>query len=72
MKEPPILQDSVFECRVVGFDCKFLYRAVTRDKARFKCWRAAHEAGYTRVKFGDITIRRLSAEEAERASIQYD
>jgi hypothetical protein len=49
--------------RVLLWDCvlwgeSFICSAVTRSKARYKCWQAAREAGH-KPKFGDITVRRI-------------
>jgi hypothetical protein len=32
--------------------------ATSAAKAKFKAWRAAHDAGYDRLVFGDLRVRR--------------
>jgi hypothetical protein len=49
-----------FTCKVRGFEPEdvgiLTYSAASAGKARYMCLRAAHDAGYTSVKFSDISV----------------
>jgi hypothetical protein len=39
-------------------ECETIVPATTAAKAKYSTWKAAHDAGYKTVKFGDLRVRR--------------
>lgn len=39
-------------------EVEFIQSATSRAKAKYAAWKAAHEAGYDSIKFGDLRVIR--------------
>lgn len=48
--------DRRYRCYVWPLDTEAFYDAKSSAQAKFKCWKAARDAGY-KIGFGDIKVR---------------